>query len=213
MSNLFNHTQSGPIGSISIPFECPKKAALHTEMRERAERHRKRHSSLHLLERYLTWFPSSMPGIDRTKKGNTRSISLFSLDQITALGVPCHSVTGSIWRMELTSQEVLRFKENMKSLYFMEQNKAGAGSMPCSNEVENSNYKFNLSAMAKTLPNHYPPLPTKPTLIHHLPPTTVERPDQHAHTLSQSSAATLSSSQTPNHPAIFARKSASFFFC
>jgi hypothetical protein len=63
--------------------------------------------------------------------------------------------------------------------------------------------------MATTLPNPYPPLPTKPTLIHHLPPTTVERPDQHAHTLSQSSAATLSSSQTPNHPAIFARKSAS----
>ena len=55
--------------------------------------------------------------------------------------------------------------------------------------------------MAKTLPNHHPPLLTKPTLIHHLPPTTVERPDQHAHTLSQSSAATLSSSQTPNHPA------------
>lgn len=63
--------------------------------------------------------------------------------------------------------------------------------------------------MAKTLPNHYPPLPTKPTFIHHLPPTTVERPDQHAHTLSQSSAATLSSSQTPNHPTTFARKSAS----
>ena len=55
--------------------------------------------------------------------------------------------------------------------------------------------------MAKTLPNLHPPLLTKPTLIHHLPPTTVERPDQHAHTLSQSSAATLSSSQTPNHPA------------
>jgi len=120
-------------------------------MRERAERHRKRHSSLHLLERYLTWFPSSMPGIDRTKKGNTRSISLFSLDQITALGVPCHSVTGSIWRMELASQKVLRFKENMKSLYLMEQKKGGAGSMPCSNKLYTSNHALtNLQGWSST---------------------------------------------------------------
>ena len=34
MLNLFNHTRSGPIGSISIPFECLKKAALHREMRK-----------------------------------------------------------------------------------------------------------------------------------------------------------------------------------
>ena len=50
---------------------------------------------------------------------------------ITTLGAPCHSVTGSVLRIELTSQKVLRFKENMKSLYLMEQKKAGAGSMQC----------------------------------------------------------------------------------
>jgi len=53
--------------------------------------------------------------------------------------------------MELTSQEVLRFKENMKSLYFMEQKKAGAGSMPCSNELYSSNHALtNLHGWSST---------------------------------------------------------------
>ncbi|KAG6736003.1 hypothetical protein POTOM_061309 [Populus tomentosa] len=61
--------------------------------------------------------------------------------------------------------------------------------------------------MTKTLPIHHPPLPTKTIPIHHPPLTTTARTDQHAHILSQSSIATLSSSKYPNHPIIFARNS------
>jgi hypothetical protein len=122
-------------------------------MRERAERPRKRHSSLHFARSDTSWhdFPLQCLVLKGLKKGNARSISLFSLDQITALGVPCHSITGSVWRMELTSRKVLRFKENMKSIYLMEQKKGGAGSMPCSNELYSSNHALtNLQGWSST---------------------------------------------------------------
>ena len=115
MLNLFNHTQRGQnrlhINTIRVSIE-----SCLAHRNERESRKVQKKTFKFAFARSDTWhnFHLQCLVLIGLKKGNTRSISLFSLDQITALGVPCHSGTGSIWRKELTSQEVFRFKENMK---------------------------------------------------------------------------------------------------
>ena len=75
--------------------------------------------------------------------------------------------------------------------------------------IENLTATNSCISFTKMLPNHYPPLPTKLTTIHHPPLTTAEKPDQHIHTTSQSSAATFLFSQNPYHPTTFARQPSS----
>ena len=138
------------INTIRVSIES---CLAHRNERARESRKAQKKTFKFAFARSDTWhdFHLQCLALIGLKKGNTRSISLFSLDQITALGVPCHSVTGSIWRIELTSQKVLRFKENMKSLYLMEQKKAGAGSMPCSHELYSSNHALtNLHGWSST---------------------------------------------------------------